>query len=305
MYTDMDKTLRRQLEYAKVWENTVTALAGYLEKYGFESMVLGISGGIDSTVVAAIAYEVHRRIGKPLIGLSLMTSTNESCEVTAADYVGCEFCTEFYKREITKAYKSVLSQCCDISEVSNRTSVADGNIKARLRMIMLYDTASIRHGIVLDTDNISEHQLGFWTIHGDESDLSVIAGLWKHEVYEFAQWILDNKYPASLALKESIVLVPTDGNGVQTGGDMAQIAPGRTYDDVDDILMTYLEYSRHHPEEYQTAMDELNTKYGADTVERVIKRHLNSKFKRYHRPFTISTETGEILQNDGRPLFSH
>ena len=293
---------KRKLDYAKVWDNTVTGLKNYLEKFNLQSMVLGISGGIDSTVVAAVSCEVSKQLNIPLIGMSLMTTTNEPDEVTASDYVGSEFCTEFIKTEITQAYKSVLAQCCSNTGVNVRTTIADGNIKARLRMIMLYDIASIRKGIVLDTDNISEHQLGFWTIKGDESDLSVIAGLWKHEVYEFAKWIFENKYPESLALQASIALVPTDGNGVQAGGDMAQIAPGFTYNDVDDILMTYLEYSGNHSEEYQIAMDELNNKYGAETVERVLRRHRSSQFKRWHLPLIIDIDSGEIRQNDGTSL---
>ena len=69
-----------KLDYAKVFENMVTAVANYLEECHLESMVLGISGGIDSTINAAIGYEVFKRTGKKLIGLSLMTSTNMSDE---------------------------------------------------------------------------------------------------------------------------------------------------------------------------------------------------------------------------------
>ena len=294
-------TIRKEpLDYAKVWENTVTAVSNYLKKYNLQSIVLGVSGGIDSTVVAAICCEVYKRTNIPLIGLSLMTNTNQDDEVNAATFVGVEFCTEFIKRQISENFENVFDKCKDINP--NRTTIADGNIKARLRMIMLYDTASIRKGIVADCDQFSEHFLGFWTLKGDESDISIIGGLWKHEVYELAKWINENIYPNSQALPMSINLTPTDGNGVAAGGDMAQISPGHTYNDVDDILMTYMEYSGHHPEEYQIAMNELNDKYGADTVERVISRHRSSQFKRYHRPLIIDPETGEILQNNFAPV---
>ena len=287
---------KRNLDYSQVWKNTVNAIVNYLEKYNLKSMVLGVSGGIDSTVAAAICCEVYKQTGKPLIGLSLMTNTNQEDEVNAAAFVGTEFCTEYYKRQIGANYENILDKCRDIC--AERTTIANGNIKARLRMIMLYDTASIRNGIVIDCDQLSEHNTGFWTIKGDEGDLSIIGGLWKHEVYEFAQWINDNIYPDSQALGMSIALIPTDGNGVQAGGDMAQIAPGHTYNDVDDILMTYMEYSGRHPEEYQNAMQALYDKYGYDTVERVVKRHRNSQFKRWHRPLVIMPDSGEIVQNN-------
>lgn len=55
-----------------------------------------------------------------------------------------------------------------------RTPIADGNIQARLRMIYLYNLASIHKGLVLSTDNQTEYQLGFWTIHGDVGDFNPI-----------------------------------------------------------------------------------------------------------------------------------
>ena len=290
----------RKLDYSQVWENIVSAMCNYLEKNKLESMILGISGGIDSTVNAAIGREVYKRTGKKLIGLSLMTSTNEADEDYAASLVGSEFCTEYVKCSIETEYKDFKNMCAHINGEGSKLN--NGNIKARMRMIVLYDAASINHGIVLDCDQRSEHYLGFWTAHGDTSDITPIGLMWKHQIYEFAHWIKDNIYPGSLALEKSILLNPTDGNGVTAGGDMGQIAPGCTYNDVDDILMTYLEYKGHHPEEYQIAMNELYEKYSYDIVEGVIKRHLNSQFKRWHTPLIIDPETGEILQNDGEPI---
>ena len=300
-----------KLDYAQVWEKTVTALSNYLEKFKLESMILGISGGIDSTVVAAIGREVYKRTGKKLIGLSLMTFTNEADEDYAASLVGSEFCTEYVKCSIETEYKDFKNMCEHIN--GEGTKISNGNIKARMRMMILYDAASINHGIVLDTDNFSEHELGYFSLHGDEGDLSIM-GLWKHEVYEFAHWIKDNIYPGSQALVKSISLNPTDGNGVAAGGDMGQIAPGCTYNDVDDILFRFISKIEPYWNEISSGMTQnlrteatkayqrlqnLNEQYGANIVEGVIKRHINSQFKRWHRPLFIDPESGEILQNDG------
>jgi NH3-dependent NAD+ synthetase len=69
---------------------------------------------------------------------------------------------------------------------------------------------------------------------------------------------------------------------VVAGGDMAQIAPGHTYEEVDDILSTYL---RHGDNEQE--MKRLNEAYGAETVERVLIRHRKSDFKRKRMPLVI------------------
>ena len=299
-YKIMERKFRREsLNYAKVWENIVTALGDYLEKNRLESMILGVSGGIDSTVVAALCCEVHKCTGKKLIGISMPSTTNGDDEVSAADLVGLEFCTEFFKQEISSNYDNLLETCQKINK--ERTSIANGNIKARLRMIILYDAASINKGIVLDCDQLSEHNLGFWSIHADSCDLTPIGGFWKHEIYEFAEWMFQNKYPDSVALKKSIALIPTDGNGVMAGGDMAQIAPGFTYNEVDKILFDYLtDIEDGIPEDF--IIEKLSLDFPKETVERVIKRHKNSEFKRRYIPLVIDPETGDVLQNDWRPI---
>lgn len=290
-----------ELDYAQVWENTVTAIADYLNKNKLESMILGVSGGIDSTVNAAIGCEVYKRTGKKLIGLSLMTSTNEADEDYAASLVGSEFCTEYVKCSMEHEYKDFDNMCVHISGPSD--SVAKGNIKARMRMMILFDASAKHKGIVFSGANQTEVLLGFSTLGADSlGAIAPISRLFKSQVYEFAHWIKDNIYFGSLALEKSIALNPTDGNGVAAGGDLGQIAPGRTYNDVDDILITYLEYKGHHPEEYQNAMNELYEKYSYETVEGVIHRHRNSQFKRWFLPLIINPETGELTQNNGEQI---
>ena len=144
---------------------------------------------------------------------------------------------------------------------------------------------------------MAENALGFFTIFGDQGSLGPISGLWKHEVYELAAWLKENIYPNSIALETSMKLTPTDGNGVLAGGDMAQIAPGFTYTDVDDMLYVYLTAVNK-----ASAVAELKTRYPADTVDMVIKRHKNSRFKRHHIPLIVNPLTGEVLQNDGAKL---
>ena len=172
-------------------------------------------------------------------------------------------------------------------------------------MITLYDIASKEGGIVLDTDNLTEHFLGFYTIHGDDSDFNPIGGLWKHEVYGLAKWMHDNVYEQSKALEASIALMPTDGNGVKEGGDLAQIAEGKTYDDVDEILHAWVGLNPKIKESYLAngfdygTMAKLCEKHGYETVQKVVMRSVKSEFKRKHRPFVINVFNGDILEKNG------
>ena len=289
-------------DYSDIFVNLVAGTARYITKYNIKAMVLGISGGIDSTVVAAICKQVSTMTQIPLIGYSLMCSTNQADEKTAADLVGEAFCDEYYKVNLQVIYNNVSDDFEMLTD--NTTPLAEGNIKARLRMMFLYNVASLRSGIVMDTDNLTEHYLGFWTIHGDEGDLNPIGKLWKHEVYELAKWIRNNNaVPEEMkALNASIALTPTDGNGVQAGGDMVQIAPGHTYEEVDEILQVYVDHdnfkSLGDPNDYEESEAfkedsiDLDKKYGKDTVECIISRYKKSAFKRRHRPIVIDDETG-------------
>ena len=158
------------VDYAKVFETLVQKTQDYLQENGLKAMILGISGGIDSTVVAAICHEVNKRTGIPLIGRSLPTKFNKEGEITSADLVGKAFCTDYKKVDIHLAYAAIRTgfNSEEISvEHPEKYPIANGNIQARLRMIYLYNLASIHKGIVMDTDNLTENNLGYFTIHGD------------------------------------------------------------------------------------------------------------------------------------------
>lgn len=297
-------------DYRNIFEVMVNKTADYLKNNNLKTMVLGISGGIDSTVTAAICNEVVKHNPElRFIGVSLPCSTNGKEELNSAFSTITAFCE--YKNSLEHNLQKEFSIIHELFSSDydwlklEDTKIAQGNIKARLRMMYLYNLASLTHGIVMDTDNLTEHYLGFWTIHGDVGDFNPIGGLWKHEVYELAKWLVNKFYDNTtdsekiIALRKAIVITPTDGNGVAVGGDMAQIAPGHTYEEVDDILFNYINAVQMHTEVFQLTMQMLYNKYGVETVDRVVKRHVNSEFKRKRLPLAIERyEYQKYIRND-------
>ena len=293
-----------ELNYGKVLENIVNGTSKYLFKNGIKGQILGISGGIDSTLTAAICKLVSEKTSIPLIGASLPCHTNCDDEVESASLCGNEFCNEFKEINLQDLFvhaKNVFS-----SYGVENTPISQGNIKARLRGNFLHNLASIKNGIVIDTDNLTEHFLGFWTIAGgDEGELNPIGCLWKHEVYGLAKWMKENIYKESKALDAAIEIIPTDGNGVKAGGDLAQIAPGKTYDDVDEILHAWVGLDpriKSHviADNFSSGVFKpLCEKHGKETVEAVIMRSVRSEFKRKQRPFVIDIYNGNILEKNG------
>ena len=303
------------MDYAKVFETMVQETQNYLENNNLWAMILGISGGIDSTVTAAICHEVEKRNPElKFYGVSLPCSSNHDEENDSASICMKAFCKagQYWTENLQKEYMLMRATC---SQKHLMTTIGQGNIKARLRMTYLYNEANYFKGLVMDTDNLTEHYLGFFTIHGDVCDFNPIGGLWKHEIYELANYLLREYYKLpdpsddgyiQMALRAAIGITPTDGNGVNNLGDMGQIAPAFAHDNnieaytkVDDIIQTYLEYRGHHPEEYQTAMEELHKKYPNiednsyvvhDTVNEVISRINRTEYKRKGLPIVIPRE---------------
>lgn len=327
-----------ELNYEHVFNVLVDKTAEYVTSNNLKAMVLGISGGIDSTVVAAICHEVSKKTGIPLIGRSLPIKNKED-EFSVSELVGEAFCDEFKVFNLSNSYKASLFDLCadaglikdckgydwywvsDLEELTGRTPIANGNLQARCRMKHLYDIASIRKGLVMSTDNQTEYQLGFWTIHGDVGDFDPIQDLWKTEVYGLANYLRDrykskalealhndyketcDKYRAmSYAVYSSCKLIPTDGLGI-SNSDLEQIG-AKSYDEVDDILSRYIpfkEYRQKHGEPLHShdemaesdCWSQLCVRHGEDVVNKVWSRHLASEFKRKKAPIYISRELYE------------
>lgn len=327
-----------ELNYEHVFDVLVDKTAEYVTENNLKAMVLGISGGIDSTVVAAICHEVSKKTGIPLIGRSLPIK-NKSDEFATSVHVGEAFCDKFEVYRLERSYRAALFDACadagdvnmansyyldELEKMPSRTPIANGNLQARCRMIHLYDIASIRKGLVMSTDNQTEYQLGFWTIHGDAGDFDPIQDLWKTEVYGLANYMrdryrskalealhndyketCDNYKAMSCAIYNSCKLVPTDGLGI-SNSDLEQIG-AKDYDTVDDILSRFVPFENFrksydsvgqimHPHDEMAESDcwsQLCARHGEDVVNKVWSRHLASEFKRKKAPIYISRELYE------------
>ena len=319
----------RELNYKKVFETLVNETSKYLTDNHIQAMVLGISGGIDSTVTAAICHEVGKQTGIPLIGRSLPIK-NKRDEYNVSELVGRSFCSNFSVYSLERSYRAALFDACadagdvnmansyyldEMEEMPSRTPIANGNLQARCRMMCLYDIASRHKGIVISTDNQTEYQLGFWTLHGDVGDFNPLFGLWKTEVYELAKYIMDmyglrdtakdnpsrDNLDKMLALKESISLTPTDGLGI-SNSDLEQIG-AKSYQEVDDILQEFEAFQYLYSEQLtgmtlaEKAKEFLENQemlyIDIETIMRVIDRHVKSEFKRKNLPICIKREEYE------------
>jgi len=286
---------RNKTDYERMYKNIIDATSEYLHSNKLKSMVLGISGGIDSALIAAIAREVCAQMDNTvrLIGKSITISSNTYGEIVRSKMVGRAFCHDFEILDYTDIWKSLV-RTVQAGNNASQAKISKGNIKARLRMMKLYDLAALNDGMVLATDNYTEYLLGFWTLHGDVGDFGMIQSLWKNEVYGLANFLASrfarhSAYVEAEALAACINAMPTDGLGI-TKSDFDQLypehnsklSPWAIYKEIDEVLYSHINNNR------------LSNILNTDKSYEIIKRHKDTMFKR-EDPYNISRD--RIINN--------
>ncbi len=163
-----------------MWEKIIKKLVAWLKDELHETktrgFVLGLSGGLDSSVCAALI----RKVTNNCLGLILpIESDVEDLDDATEIAILLNLKTQYL--DLTSVYKNLIKFLPD----NNR--IALGNIKARLRMVVLYYYANISNYLVCGTGNKTELSLGYFTKYGDGGcDLLPLGGLYKFEVRELA-----------------------------------------------------------------------------------------------------------------------
>ncbi|HCQ31206.1 TPA: NAD(+) synthase [Candidatus Collierbacteria bacterium] len=287
------------LDQAKwITKLAVTKLANYLEENQIHHVVLGISGGLDSAVMAAIG----------LRSIKLLKTQGYECGYTF-DFIGVESSPSDLKKarilaqelgfelneyDYTEWYRqSPIRQAKHQS--SPRLRVANGNLKCRIRLLHLYDRAQLFGGIVLDTDDLSELLMGFWTKHGDVGDVKVLQYLTKEEVRDLGEVlgvpavILESAPGDGLGvtdtnqakdqlkmdyLKTDYVMSCLIGCGLDYNGDMSQLSKPMIIAAINQIA---LEINEPVENLFHVARQSLRTaykrKYGDDVAILLEDRH--------------------------------
>lgn len=284
---------KSNLNVEKVHKVMVNHLADYVMNNHLYACILGVSGGIDSTVVAFIIKDVKDELicrgykNFKFVGISMPTKTTNPDEFWISELVGRALCDEFKVLDIDSEVESIVIPQIDsdnlynegVRMLNNRYRI--GNVKSRLRMIHLYDLAKAYGGIVVGTDNKTELMLGYSTIGGDGLfDYCPIQHLWKTEVYNLAQYYKQRAIEFEMwdvvhAINESINIPPQAGLGI-SATDMDEIhAPN--YLAVDTVL--------YNDENNLPQPDEVYVKY-------VLDRKKVNAYKR-NLPIVINRENFE------------
>ena len=265
------------IEKLQVLRNDIIQqLVSYANTYKISNVCVGISGGIDSALTASL----FRDAGYHVIGVTM--PINQIEEETDRGIETCQALGIDHRHiDLTEAYEQVIKQefklDAGLINKSVDSRIRKGNIRARLRMITLYNLAGASQGFVASTDNFSELAAGFWTLHGDVGDVSPIQSLSKSwEVPALAEM---------QGVPDSVVFaVPTDGLGVSSS-DEDQF--GFSYLEFDLALFKVLE-NVDGVEFENVVSDIVGFKDAKDKliVDRVIDRIKGTTYKRFN-PYNL------------------
>ena len=205
----------------------VEQLRLYSEQTGRNTVVIGMSGGVDSALVAALFKKADWKV----VGVTMPIHQDqaetdrgmEACEALGIEHRHIDL-TALY--DATVETEKALDTNLELDDKAAR--IRKGNIRARLRMITLYNLASAEHGLVASTDNFSELSSGFFTLHGDVGDLAPIQSLTK-------SWEVPMMAKLIGVPEKTWRATPTDGLGIDAG-DEAQL--GASYLEWDIMLLS-------------------------------------------------------------------
>lgn len=177
---------------ASIHQRLVASLRSFFKNAGMQKAVLGLSGGIDSAVVAALAAEALG--SENVTGIIMPSAFSTLHSVTDAVDLADNLNIKYYIIPIEKIYDKVIKEIDPIFEGEHHWDNTQENLQARIRGMILMAYSNRRGALLLNTSNKSELAVGYGTLYGDLAGaLMVIADIYKLQVYALADYINTEK----------------------------------------------------------------------------------------------------------------
>ncbi|MEL6492788.1 MAG: NAD+ synthase [Cyanobacteria bacterium J06621_3] len=255
-------------EDAEIWAALVLGVQDYARKCGFTKAVLGLSGGVDSALVSAIAAEA---LGpENVLGILMPSPYSSGHSVSDAEALAKNIGIQTQKLSIAPLmgdYDAILEEMFTGTE----DGVAEENLQSRIRGNLLMAVSNKFGHLLLSTGNKSEMAVGYCTLYGDmNGGLAVIADVPKTRVYSICRWLNRTQE----VIPENIITKPPSAELKPDQVDQDSLPD---YDVLDDILERLVQ-------KQQSANDIIAAGHPVAIVEKVIRLVTRAEFKRRQAP---------------------
>jgi NAD+ synthase (glutamine-hydrolysing) len=268
----------------EVWSALVMGLGDYVRKNGFKSVALGLSGGIDSALVATLAVDA---VGKDNVyGVSLPSKYSSAHSLSDAKALATNLGIDYRVIEIEPVVQSFVA-------ATKLTGVAEENVQARVRGSLLMGLSNQEGHLILATGNKSELAVGYSTLYGDAvGGFAPIKDIFKVDVWRLAKW-------RNEAAKSRGEVAPIPENSI-TKEPSAELRPGQKdtdslpdYQLLDRLLDIYVEKNGD-------AAEIIKAGFEKSLVDRVITMVDRAEYKR--RQYPPGTKVSAIAFGKDRRL---
>jgi NAD+ synthase (glutamine-hydrolysing) len=276
-------------EEEEIGRGLILGLGDYIRKVGFKKVVVGLSGGIDSALTAAIAVEALGADRVTGIGMPSQFSSDHS--LNDARQLAQNLGIEFHVVPISPIYEPY-EKATDALFGEHKFDTTNENIQARIRGNILMAWSNRTGAMVVSTGNKSEMAVGYCTLYGDMAGgLSLLADVYKTTIYKVARWINRDR---------EVIPMST-----MTKAPSAELRPNQTdqdtlppYDILDGILKLYIE-------EWKEVDAIVEAGYDRALVLRVLKMVDMAEFKRRQAAPTIRVSSKAFGSGRDMPIAQH
>ena len=261
---------------AEIWAALVLGVKDYARKCGFTRAVIGLSGGVDSALVSAIAAAA---LGpQNVLGILMPSPYSSEHSISDAEQLADNLGITTQTIPIGRLMGGY-DQTLETLFAGTENGVTEENLQSRIRGNLLMAIANKFGHLLLSTGNKSEMAVGYCTLYGDmNGGLAVIADVPKTRVYSICQWLSRS---SNHNLKHTGEIIPSN---IITKPPSAELKPGQVdqdslpdYDTLDDILERLIQ-------KQQSADDIVAAGHSAKVVEKVVHLVTRAEFKRRQSP---------------------
>ena len=282
-------------EVAELYEALVTATRDYVRKSGFSDVCLGLSGGVDSALVATIAADA---LGPEHVHAVLMPSRYSSGHsVSDAEALvaaqGLDV-TTLHIEDVHMAFAGTLAVTPD----GEPAGLTDENLQSRIRGVLLMARSNANGWLVLTTGNKSESAVGYTTLYGDTAGAyAVIKDVYKTQVYELCRWRNAGEpgCDGRPVIPDGILSKPPSAELRPDQRDDQSLPP---YEILDPLLEAYVEGDRTRAELIADGHD-------PDLVDRVVRLVDGAEFKRRQTPLGPKVTVKGFGRDRRMPIVNH